>query len=299
MSAGTPPADGGRDPVGLSLILPLRQGRGRPPLARHLHAALLRLMSEVGSELAEAQHADPGPSGRSWAVSPPFRHAGRWWFRLSAIGPTAPAWWCGAIRPATLTPTGWALGEHAGWRWRLAGEHELAPQPVDRGDECVALTFLTPTALSGVRGVGGDPLPIGSRLLESLRGRAASHAGGRLAVAASAVGAERLTEWCATNLRTAGFELRSVEHETVNTHGRSDPLVGALGWMLLRMSGRGGDERELASALFAASVYLGIGRKLSYGMGQTIGFFGPADRGPPPRIGWPAVWELHEPWESR
>jgi hypothetical protein len=285
-----------RDPVGLSLILPLRSGRGHPPLPRHLHAGLLRLVGEVGSDLARVLHDDPGPSGHPWAISAPFRHNGRWWFRLSAVGPSAPAWLCGAIRPATLTPTGWAIGERAGWRWRLAEEPDLAPEPGGRDADEVALAFLSPTSLSAVRGPHGDPLPVAPRVLESLRGRAASHAGGRLADAAAAVGAQRLAAWCATRIRITAFALHSAECPTVNTGGRAEPLIGGLGWTVIELRGPSCAERELATALLAAAIYLGVGRKLSYGMGQGICIFGRPGDAAPELIGWSTLWALHDAW---
>lgn len=290
------PAPVSRDPVGLSLLLPLRPGAGDPPLGRHLHAGMLRLLQEMDPEIAAVLHRDPGPSGRPWALSAPFRCAGRWWFRLSAIGPSAPAWLCGALRPAPLTPTGWSLAQQSGWRWRLADERDLAPVPAPPEPESVATSFLSPTALSPHRGPGSDPMPTPSRVLESLRGRAASHAGGAIAAAARDVGAERLRQWSAVHVRTTGFELRCVPHPTVRAGRGSKMLPGAVGWTLTELGGPPGPERALASALHGAAIYLGVGRKLSFGMGQAVGVFGHRGDGRPPVMRWQELFDVHQAW---
>lgn len=270
--------------LAVSLLLPLVGPPGRrPPDANLLRRGILRMLKDSprdaieGARTATRFHADPGPAGHAWAVSPPVHHRGGWWFRLTAVGvesavEIAEALWA----DARLVPSAWRLGEleHVGVA-AIDAQQATSPQNPPTPNEQFAVTFLTQAAFSGRRRGAYDALPELRLLVRGWRERwhayfAPDHPFDALLDPRGA-STRRFTDW----LEEVIVDTTRLKHGLGGLPGttRGSPPIRVPtveGHFTLTVQGSPCAERDALRALVRFAEYAGTGRHRNFGLGQTL-----------------------------
>lgn len=269
--------------IAVSLLLPLVGPSGRrPPDANLLRRGVLRMLKEnpadalEGARIAARFHADPGPAGHPWAVSPPVHHRGGWWFRLTAVGVASAVEIADALwADARLVPSAWRLGEleHVGVA-AIDVERATSAQDPPAMEEQLAVAFLTPAAFSGRRRGAYDARTSLALLVRGWRERwhayfAPDHPFDSL-IDPRGENARRFTDWLEgviVDTTRLGHGLGGLPGTTRGSPPIRVPTVEGLLTLTVRGSCA---ERDALRALVRFAEYAGTGRHRNFGLGQTL-----------------------------
>jgi len=173
-----------------------------------------------------------------------------------------------AIGPGTELLHGWRIGPRDRWRERtVAVPADLIDRRLLNTGEATLL-FLSPTLVRGPQRNAVEPRPALGTLLRSWRRRWLRHVGANepLSRALSRVDEHVLSRWAQDNVEVVADD-RMICRVQARREGE---VTAGLGPLQLQIRRAGNGERTLLSALLSSAFFLGSGRHLSFGCGQTV-----------------------------